>query len=62
MPTADASSPTTNDSPNTEPQHLPAARADRAQQRHLARPLGDDDRERVVDDEDRDESAMNAKT
>ena len=36
-------------------QHLPAARADRAQQRELTRPLGDDDRERVVDDEDRDD-------
>ena len=31
--------------------HLPAARTDRAQQRHLPRALRDDDRERVVDDE-----------
>jgi hypothetical protein len=36
-------------------QYLPAARADRAQQRQLTRPLGDDDREGVVDDEDRDD-------
>ncbi len=32
-------------------EHLPAARADRAEQRHLPQPLRDDDRERVVDDE-----------
>ena len=50
-PTTDASTPTTTDSPITEPSTCAAARADRAQQRHLARALRDDDRERVVDDE-----------
>ena len=36
-------------------EHLPARRADRTEQRGLARALGDDDRERVVDAERRDE-------
>ena len=36
-------------------QHLPATRPDRAEQRQLAGALGNDDAERVVDDEDRDE-------
>ena len=36
-------------------EHLGAGRADRAQERRLARALGDDDRERVVDAERRDE-------
>ena len=35
--------------------HLPLAGADRAQQRHLARALGDDDREGVVDDDGADD-------
>ena len=35
--------------------HLALAGADRAQQRHLARALGDDDREGVVDDDGADD-------
>ena len=50
-PIADATTPTTVDSPSTDASTCRAARSDRAEQRHLARALRDDDRERVVDDE-----------
>ena len=54
-PAADATTPMTSDSPRTEADHLSAARADGAQQRQFAQPLGDDDRERVEDQERPDE-------
>ena len=54
-PTIDATNPTRNASPSTDVPHLAARRAERAEQRELARPLGDDDRERVDDDERADE-------
>ena len=54
-PTSDASTPITSDSSSTEQEHLLPRRADRAQRRQLARPLGDRDRERVHDHERADE-------
>ena len=50
-PTALASTPDDDRLTDHRREHLPLRRADRAQQRHLAHALRDDDRERVVDDE-----------
>ena len=50
-PTSAANRPTIAASSRTEPIDLPAARAERAQQRELSGALGDDDAERVVDEE-----------
>ena len=54
-PAADAMAPDGERLEHHRPDDLLAARADRSQQRGLPLPLGDDDRERVEDDEAADE-------
>ena len=54
-PSSAATVPTSSASSTTDVEHLPARRAERAQQRELLQPLGDRDRERVGDDERADE-------
>ena len=54
-PATDAATPRISASAATPAQHLAAGRAERAQQRELAAPLGDGDREGVEDDERADE-------
>ena len=55
MPITDATNPITSVSSDDRVEHLPARRAERAQQRELARALRDRDRERVEDQEAADE-------
>ena len=59
-PMMDATSPTSTASNSTEPSTWRWPGTDRAQQRHLAAALGDDDREGVEDDERADEQRDDA--